>query len=177
MCTCQRVALAGCIARPMCPLDPWSTRMSDQPYRQYLLTDRRTFVNDGRSETGREAEHDFVHVHEFVSGFMAFTKRTRVRVFEGDGLPVVVLSSPEDPSECTVPDVELIAAEVMLRLYPKRALLASPRTPWFELIEHLPKCYDRAHWPISEHRWRDNLCEVRQLSHHDRGMAAGAQAS
>ncbi len=118
-------------------------------------------MSDVRSETGREAAHDFVHVHEFVSGFKVFTKRTRVRVFEGDGLPVVVFSSPEDPSECTVPDVELIAAEVMLRLYPKRALLASPRTPWFELIEHLPKGYDRVHWPISEHRWRDNLCEVR----------------
>jgi hypothetical protein len=118
-------------------------------------------VNDGGNETGREATHDFVHVHKFASGCKVFTKRTRVRVFEGDGLPIVVLSSPENPVECTVPDIERIAAEVMLGLYPSRALLARSRTPWFELIEHLPKSYDRVHWPASEHRWRDNLHEVK----------------
>ena len=118
-------------------------------------------MSDRKSETTSEAAHDFIHIHEFASGCRALTKRSRVRVFEGDGQPIVVLSSPEAPSECTIPDIELIAAEVMLRLYPRRALLARPRTPWFELFEHLPKSYDLVHWPISEHRWRDNLSEVR----------------
>jgi len=113
-------------------------------------------VNDGENAAEKRPRHDFVYIHEYPAG-VGCTKRCRVRIFEEDGeLPLVVLSSPPELIGCTVPDVERIAAEVMLRLYPRQAILARPKEPWFWLVEHLPKAYDFTNFGER----RDELHEV-----------------
>jgi hypothetical protein len=73
---------------------------------------------------------DLVHVHEFASAGRAFKKAIRVRIYEAEGqLPLVVLSAPEDPAQNVTQDVERIAAEVMLKEYPDKALRATREKP------------------------------------------------
>jgi hypothetical protein len=93
-------------------------------------------------------------VHEFASGFCAYRKAIRVRTYEAEGEPpLVVLSASDDPIQNVTQDVERIAAEVLLREYPEGARLAKRSEPWFLLVEHLPPSYDLA-------RPRDSRQEV-----------------
>ncbi len=104
----------------------------------------------------RRKTRDFVHVHEASAPPGVVLKRVRVRVYEARGLlPLVVLSASENPIEHTTPDIERIAAEVVLEAFPDRAIRAKRHEPWVSLVEHLPASHDVARWFISEDRRQD----------------------
>ena len=109
----------------------------------------------------RKKMRDFVRIHEAPAPPGVVLKRVRVRVYEARGLlPVVVLSASEDPVEHTTPDIERIAAEVVLEAFPEQAARAKRHDPWFLLIEHLPASYDDVRWPASEDRRRERFQAV-----------------
>ena len=102
----------------------------------------------------RRKVRDHVHVHEYASGSLAFRKAVRVRTYEAEGEPpLIVLSASDNPTQNVTQDVERITAEVLLREYPERARRAKRNRPWFLLVEHLPLSYDLA-------RPRDSRQEV-----------------
>ena len=91
----------------------------------------------------RRKVRDYVHVHEFAGGLRAHRKAIRVRTYEAEGEPpLIVLSASDDPTQNVAQDVERIAAEVLLQWYPERARRAKRDEPWFLLVEHLPPSYD-----------------------------------
>ena len=70
-------------------------------------------------------------------------KRFRVRIYESDeDIPVIVISALDDPVHAITPDVERMAAEIVLRHFPQRALQAKKREKFVHVVEHLPKSYD-----------------------------------
>ena len=104
---------------------------------------------------------DFVRIHEAPAPPGVVLKRVRVRVYEARGLlPVVVLSASEDPVEHTTPDIERIAAEVVLEAFPEQAARAKRHDHWFLLIEHLPASHDGVRWPASEDSRRERFQAV-----------------
>ena len=101
----------------------------------------RSPLSSRRRKTG-----DYIGTHEVDLFPRPITKRFRVRTYDSeDKLPVVVISAFEDPVHAITPDLELIAAETVLREFPKRALRARKRKKFVHVVEHLPKNYDITH--------------------------------
>lgn len=95
----------------------------------------------------RRKKGDYIGAHEVDLFPRPLTKRFRVRTYDSENeMPVVVISAFEDSVHATTPDLELIAAEIVLREFPERALKARKRKKFVHVVEHLPKNYDHRTW-------------------------------
>lgn len=91
----------------------------------------------------RRKTHDYMGTHEVDVIPWPLIKRFRGRVYESDeDIPVIVISDLDDPVHAITPDVERMAAEIVLRHFPERALRAKKRERFVHVVEHLPKSYD-----------------------------------
>ena len=80
-----------------------------------------TVSRQGPSQSRRrKKKEDYIGTHEVDLFPRPITKRFRVRTYDSENeMPVVVISAFEDSFHATTPDIELIAAEVVLRDVPR----------------------------------------------------------
>lgn len=87
----------------------------------------------------RRKTEDYIGTHE-VNASPPFTKRFRVRIYESEtetDLPVVVITSYSPPHAIT-PDIERVAAEIVMENFSEMATNARRAEKYFHLIEHTP---------------------------------------
>ncbi len=91
----------------------------------------------------RRKTADYVGAHEVDVFPYPLLKRFRVRIYEYEAdVPVILISTSDDPVHAVALDIERIAAEIVLRKFPERALGVGERDEFVHVVEHLPKSYD-----------------------------------